>query len=370
MSTVVQFNVPSQHQSQGARHSALLHSFAEHRRFGDDVFWLKENAELLNILECTSAKTGAGTGATLEADALSAHQGFYNNVEKRMGFFPQYYRFLLSICLDLEDLGMDGNKGENLVNWVADQGMAHSEMSDLQRFEARRLMLRRGRDPLPDDGGLEGRMRAFCERSVGFAMPNKKAAYELTHTVFYLSEYGRKDPALGSDVRQSLENAGTLAFLDQNADLLAEVCVAMRYGGFVPAQIWENWLQRETHRFTIETGDVSAGPDDYHEYFVCNWLMAEAGHDVFAKRFAPDAMRFHAPQGRTGPLREMSECMFRLDDQRSEDWARMRGHVVETLSEEALAVLSAAEAASNDFDEFFSGFARVGMTKKVVGGVM
>ncbi|MDQ7070113.1 MAG: hypothetical protein Q9M48_05130 [Rhodobacterales bacterium] len=358
MSTVVQFNVPSQQQSQGARHSALLHSFAAHRRFGDDVFWLKENAELLNILECT--------GVALEDDALGAHESFYDNIEKRMGFFPQYYRFLLSICLDLEDLGMDGGKGEKMVNWVADQGMAQSEMSDLQRFEARRLMLRRGRDPLPGDLGLEDRMRGFCERSVAFAMPNKKAAYELTHTVFYLSEYGRKDPLLGADAKQSLENAGTLAFLDQNADLLAEVCVAMRYAGFPPAKIWENWVQRETHRFDVEIGDASAGHDDYHEYFVSNWLMALAGNDVFAKRFAPESMRFYAPQGRIAPLREMSECMFRLDDQRSDDWARMRGHVVETMSPEAMDVLNDAEAASNNFDAFFSGFARVGMAAGAV----
>ena len=53
MSNVIHLNVPSHRLGKPARRAALLASFAQHRRFGDDVFWLKENAELLNIMECT-----------------------------------------------------------------------------------------------------------------------------------------------------------------------------------------------------------------------------------------------------------------------------------------------------------------------------
>jgi len=168
MSNVIELNVPSRLQSLGAKRSALIASFASHRRFGDDVFWLKENAELLNILECSDA--------CLETSALAPHEGFYAQAEKRLGFFPQYYRFLLSICLDLEDLGMTGDKGETLCHWVAREGLADAELSDLQRAEARRLMQRRGIDPLPDDTGLNSRLHGFIDRSETFAMPNKKAA--------------------------------------------------------------------------------------------------------------------------------------------------------------------------------------------------
>lgn len=353
MSKVVQLNAPSQHQREADRHAALLRSFAQHRRFGDDVFWLKENAELLNILECT--------GAQLDEHALDAHRGFYAQVEKRLGFFPQYYRFLLSICLDLEDLGMDGNKGEVLVKWVADQGLAEMEMSDLQRGEARRLMLRRGCDPLPMDAGLDDRMRRFVDRSATFAMPNKKAAYELTHTIFYLSEYGRKNPNLGHGAAKSLDFAGTLAFLDQNADLLAEICVAMRFAGLTPPNIWENWLAQETHRFFVDAGPECSPHDDYHEFFVCNWQMSVSGRDAFAKRFEPGRMSFTRATNHVGPLREMSECMFRLDEDRCDDWGQMRGHVEENLNEETQSVLELAEAASHSFDAFFAGFSRVGL---------
>jgi len=357
MSNVIKLSVPSQRQSHAARRSALIASFAQHRRFGDDVFWLKENAELLNILECTSETTGA----RLETDALAPHEGFYAQVEKRLGFFPQYYRFLLSICLDLEDLGMAGHKGEALCHWVAREGLADAEMSDLQRAEARRLMQRRGIDPLPDDTGLINRLHNFIDRSETFAMPNKKAAYELTHIVFYLSEYGRRDPGLSPAAITSLEFAGILAYLDQNADLLAEICVAMRFAGVEPSEIWETWLEREVHRFDVATGAHVSTTDEYHDYFVCNWLMAVSGRDAFVKEAHYDRMAFYRAEAFNGPLREMSQTMFQLEDQRSSDWQVMRGHVEDVLSETAYDILNEAEASSDKFEAFFAGFARTGL---------
>ena len=173
------------------------------------------------------------------------------------------YRFLLSICLDLEDLGLPGDKGEALAHWVDTQELPEAELSDLQRAEARRLLARRGVRALDWDVGLEDRLRRFVNRSETFAMPNKKAAYELTHIVFYLSEYGRRDPNLDQAAITSLEYAGILAYLDQNADLLAEICVALRYTGQTPSPIWEDWLEREVHRFKIATGPQADPQDDY-----------------------------------------------------------------------------------------------------------
>lgn len=355
MSNVIRLNVPSQQQSAPARRSALIASFAGHRRFGDDVFWLKENAELLNILECT--------GLRLEDQALAPFEGFHAQVENRLEFFPQYYRFLLSICLDLEDLGMDGNKSEALVHWAARKGLAEAELSDLQRAEARRLMQRRGVDPMAQDTGLEDRLRRFVAHSDSFAMPNKKAAYELTHIVFYLSEYGRHDPQLCDGAVTSLEYAGLLAFLDQNADLLAEICVAMRFAGARPKEIWETWLERETHRFSVSTGAGVSTVDDYHDYFVCNWLMAMSGGDAFRKEATHDRMSFWRAPPCAGPLRGMSECLFRMADTRSADWEVMRPFVVDGLTEDGVDILAEAEASSDRFAEFFAGFARAGQSR-------
>lgn len=353
MSNVITLNVPSQRQGARTRRSALIASFAQHRRFGDDVFWLKENAELLNILECS--------GLALEEEALVPHRGFYDQVESRMGFFPQYYRFLLSLCLDLEDLGMEGNKGEILAAWVNAQGLAEAELSDLQRAEARRLLARRGIEALEWDQSLTERLHRFINRSETFSMPNKKAAYELTHIVFYLSEYGRKDPALDRVAITSLEYAGILAYLDQNADLLAEICVALRFAGTEPSQIWENWLERETHLFQVSSGDHVSPADDYHDYFVCNWLMAASGRDSFVKPAEWGKMAFTRATTFAAPLREMSEAMFRMEEQRSDDWQIMRPHLENALSETGHDILVEAQMSSDKFESFFAGFARTGL---------
>ena len=104
MTNVIQLTRPSRINPQEARLGALLSCFAEHRRYGDDVFWLKENAEILNILECTGIAPGEA--------ALETYAPFYESVEKRLRFFPQYYRFFLSMALDLEDLGSAGGAKE------------------------------------------------------------------------------------------------------------------------------------------------------------------------------------------------------------------------------------------------------------------
>ena len=352
MTNIVQLSVPSQRLPDPIRQAALMQSFALHRRFGDDVFWLKENAELLNILESTDAK--------VDPSGLAAYAGFYRDVEKRIQFFPQYYRFLLSICLDLEDLGMPGNKAESLVHWAAKQGLAEAELSDLQRMEARRLMARRGVDPLPQDGGLNDRMRAFMARSATFSMPNKKAAYELTHAVFYLSRYGRQDPELCGQSRDSLEFVGLLAYLEQNADLLAEVCIALAHGGFDVPDAWSDWLVRHTQMFAVETGEAASTQDDYHEFLVCNWMLATTGHRPFVKPLVTQRLCFCRGDGAAGPLRELSGCRYQLDEKRAPDWTSMRPVVLDHLSDNARSVVTQAESSCTNFNAFFEGFARAG----------
>ena len=265
MTNVIHLTVPSRIAPLEARITALLGAFAEHRRIGDDVFWLKENAELLNILECT--------GQSVAPEALARHAGFYAQALQRLQFFPQYYRFLLSLSLDLEDLGMPGDQAQRMVDFAAREGLAEAELSDLQRAEARRLMTRRGVDPIRDDG-LNDRLRAFCARTKTFALPNKKAAYELTHIVYYLSEYGRRDPDLPEAALQSLHFAGLTAFLDQNADLLAEICIALRYAGQQPPAVWTSWLEQETAAYRVHEESQGSINDDYHEFLVCNWHQA------------------------------------------------------------------------------------------------
>jgi len=355
MGDIVRLNVPFRQSTKVTRQAALVTAFATQRRSPDDVFWMKENAELLNVLDAT--------GAGQDPETLAVHLAFYDDIENRLGFFPQYYRFLLSICFDLEDLGIGGHKGEKLANWVARSGLAEAELSDLQRAEARRLCQRRGVDPLPRDTGLNDRLRGFARRSETFAMPNKKAAYELTHIVFYLSEYGRCDPGLDAVFIDSLSFAGTLAFLDMNLDLLSEICIALRFAGTTPPQIWEMWIAEQAARFGIETAGAAGVADDYHQFLMVNWHQSLVGQGGFALHVPEGPIVFRQPHPGPGSLRELSECMYGLGDRRSADWPAMKTAIHDKLSSEARSVLNLAESATDRFDAFFAGFARTGLAR-------
>ncbi|WP_010138529.1 DUF6902 family protein [Oceanicola sp. S124] len=362
MSNIVHLTFPARSQGRAARRAALLDRFASARRAPDDVFWLKENAEILNILECTGQTRATGL---LEEAALAPYAKVYDALEKRLGFFPQYYRFFLSIALDLEALGMPGNKAEGLVHWAHAQDLAGAELSDLQRAEARRLMLRRGVDPCgtaADSEALTERLHAFLSRSRTFMIPNKKAAYELTHILFYLSEYGRKSTQFSRATHESLNFAGTLAYLDLNADLLAEICVAMRHVGLTPPEAWETWLARETNGFTVEARESAMAQDDYHEFLVCNWALATAGTESFRHAVTEGQVTFRAAPRPVAPLRLMSQCLIGMDAARSADWSRMQAPIEDALAEPwAITHLGRAAEACTDFDAFFAGFARAGV---------
>ena len=352
MSNIITLNAPPRRQRLSERTGALIDCFARQRRIMDDVFWLKENAELLNILECT--------GQAVSLDALGPHGEFYAALPDRITFFPQYYRFLLSIGLDLEDLGMPGDQMEGLCAWVAGQGLAEAELSDLQRAEARRLLARRGCATKAADAGLDDRLRAFINRPATFALPNKKAAYELTHIVFYLSEYGRRDPHLDANALISLEYAGILAHLDQNMDLLEEICVALRQAGQTPSPLWERAVRSNLAALNVmETDDVPLS-DAYHEYLVSSWALAAMGHDDSGDAVPRARCVFLREPASAGALRPLSAALLALTGARNGDWAAMQDSLYAMLDDSSAAVLHDTAEASAQFAAFFEGFARAG----------
>lgn len=349
MSNVIQFDFQRPAPVHSEQDTALAHCFSRHRRIGDDVFWLKENAEFLNIYETA--------GARFSENALEAYRPFYDQVESRLRFFPQYYRFLLSITLDLEALGMKGDKGAAICEWAHRQNLAEAELSDLQRAEAARLLSRGGVESAAADEALKERMRRFASNSATFSLPNKKAAYELTHIVFYLSEYGRRDPELSEEAIQSLMFAGTLAFIDENTDLLAEVCVALRFAGRAAPQAWDAWAHKMCRSFSVAPS--SAAPlDDYHEFLILNWLSLVSGRPAFEQELTPERLIFTGRKPATGALRAMSEYLYQLDDARVGDWNILRGDIAGQLGEDAYAHVLRAEEAYDDFGRFFELFAR------------
>ncbi|MEX0371172.1 MAG: hypothetical protein AB3N09_11110 [Tateyamaria sp.] len=350
MSNIISLNVPPRRQRLSERTQSLVNAFASHRRITDDVFWLKENAELLNILECTGSAVGPA--------ALQPHQLFYDQLQERLAFFPQYYRFLLSIGLDLEDLGMPGAQMEQLCHDVARKGLPDAELSDLQRAEARRLLARRGVVCAAADPGLDDRLRAFIGRSDTFALPNKKAAYELTHIVFYLSEYGRRDPCLSDAALRSLEYAGILAHLDQNIDLLAEVCIALQQARRTPDPIWVNAVRSALAGFEVVEDHDTPLSDDYHEYLVATWAVRTLGFDDSGAAVPNGRVVFRHPDCPASALRPMSAALFMAEQARSPQWGHMLDYVFGMMDDDAAATLEATIASTAEFDAFFEIFAR------------
>ncbi|MEM9968581.1 MAG: hypothetical protein AAF755_10825 [Pseudomonadota bacterium] len=328
----------------------LIACFAQRRQPETEVFWLKENAELLGIL--------AVTGQKLDRDALVPFAPFYNELPQRLEFFPQYYRFLISLCLDLETLGIEGDMGRQLCRWAQEHGLAEAELSDLQRAEARRLLARRDPKIALDADALAERLRAFMARSQTFAIPNRKAAYELTHIVFYLSNYGARDPGLEREALTSLEFAGIVAFLDQDMDLLAEICVALVYAGVEPSRLWQDAVVA-CHR-GIELTDARSGRyDAYHEYLVTGWAASLLVNDAFRTEVPEGRPCFYRPNTARSALGPLSTCLKDLGEGRLADWNLMKPHVMARLTPEAIGIVLNAERSTAHFESFFECFARV-----------
>lgn len=323
------------------------------RHAQSNVFWLKENAELLGMI--------SACGLTLPEDTLEAYKDIYSSIPDQMQLYPQYYRFWLSICLDLEDIGMAGDHGAYLCKWADDAGLADAELSDLQRAEARRLLNRRNVGEGVDAGPLGARLRHFIDRSGTFALPNKKAAYELTHIIFYMTDYGGRTAQLEPDALTSLEYAGVLAFLDQDMDLLAEICTALEYAGVTPSAVWTDAVGAAHRAMTLHSQPGAPLNDGFHAYLVTGWALQADGQCGFAASVPKGPLRIDADSGLQGALRPMSTWLGDTTQQprKRGDWEAVRMDILSRLDETKAAVLERAERSTPVFAAFFERFARV-----------
>lgn len=326
---------------------ALVQMLASGRRTRHDPFWLKENAELVQILAATET---TGTDLSPLSDAVA-------DLPREMRFFPQYYRLYLSLAVDLAALGVPGLAVADMAAFVRDEALAEVELSDTHRAEARLLMRRAGLD-LGADPGLEERLHRFATNARAFCVPNRRAAYDLTHIVFHASDYGRSRLARDADRRLSLIHAGMIAWLEDNLDLLAEVVIALRLSGEDAPSLWAATVCRGARDVEfLPAGRGVRLEDDCHQYLVANWAASILGQGLFLDGVPADAsvVRQSRPPGPA--LRELSLALLDMGDGRSGDWARMRWRLWSKLAEPSRNRLSAIEAMP-EFEGFFEGFAR------------
>ncbi|NNC37675.1 MAG: hypothetical protein EX271_05370 [Acidimicrobiales bacterium] len=284
----------------------IIEAFAQTRHQGLSFPFLKENGELLSI----SAKSGLAFSPA----SLDLYRDLYNNALNLCEIYPQFFRFFLGITLDLETLGMQGNMGDNLVKYVLDRDLYSQETSDTRRLEIINMLAMKGKEPNyhsdPKDA-LVNRVRTFFSNPNQFVKFNKPLFYELTHIVFFLTDFGKRDFEDCEALIKTLTNVGLIAFLDDDTDLLSEVCLCFSYLKTPAPEIWKskcaNSIATIKIRFVDADNSQALPPvDEYHAYIVINWLIQSIGGNAFAQEFKNGVPIFEKTDQQDSPLAVLS----------------------------------------------------------------
>ena len=268
--------------------------------------FLKENGELLSI--CVNA------GILIEPRALNLYQDFYSNAYKLTERYPQYYRFTLGMILDLERGGMRGDESRKIAQFVTDENLVEFDTSDVRKLETLTMLEQAGQlcpnyQRLYDD--IVARIEGFIKNPDWFMKFNKPLFYDLTHIVFFLTDFGSKAAPLKNDIHSCLIYMGLLAILDNDADLLSEVCLCLKYLALEIPKFWDDYLSDYAGHIRVtfdESVASSLNPsvDEYHIYLVLNAYLASQGQGVFSDKFHSRAPRFSLPNTPQSLLSKLS----------------------------------------------------------------
>ena len=291
--------------------TGTVRAFASQRNNELSLAYLKENGELLTI--------AASSGLLLEPAAFAYYRSFYDNALQTCKFFPQYFRFILAIVLNLEDLGYEGNTGTKICDYVARQGFLDYDTSDIRRFEILTLLARRREDgPIEREYRqyLTGSVDKFISRPDHFIKFNRPLFYDLTHFIFFLTKYGQTESPLKNSPLECLTNVGILALLDDDVDLLAEICVCFRFLGEKPPPFWLTYVEDALSKVIITydnsvTSALNSATDDYHPYIIMNWLLALRQQPTFTERFKGRTPYFLMPEREAGVLSILSDALYK-----------------------------------------------------------
>ena len=334
-----------------------VQAFAVKRNNELSFAYLKENGELLSI--------AASSGLLLEPAALEHYRVFYDNALPTCKFFPQYFRFILGIVMDLENLGYQGNTGEKICEYVVQQGYLDYETSDTRRLEILTLLARRR-----PDGTLEKSYRnkliqsidKFISRPEHFVVFNKPLFYELTHFIFFLTNYGEAPCPLKNPPIEALTNVGILALLDDDVDLLSEICICFKFLGEKPPIFWETYVENSLSdiKITFDTSFASvmnSAIDEYHAYFMMNWLLALRKLPTFTEKFNGRTPNFSLPQKELAVLPILSNALYATRIEKT----MTKGECAESLvrlSPNNISLLSGALASTPQTEKLLSHYSQ------------
>jgi len=290
----------------------IVKAFAKLRNEGLNFSFLKENGELLQI--------AATSGMKMESQSLGLYQDMYGNVLKLCELYPPFYRFFLAITLDLEALGMPGHMGEALTDYVINKNLFDYETSDTRRWEILNLLERTEREPkvrFDTRAELEKRAHGFFNTPDQYTKFNRPIFYEFTHIIFFWTNYGKTPFSPTPELLKSLTYIGLLSYLDDDFDLLAEVCMCFKFVGKVAPEPWIcacepglNTLKIEFHdRKNISAGSIA---DEYHIYLVLNWFLKQFGKEAFVEKFERGVPFFTKKAPTQSALSALSQVLHKM----------------------------------------------------------
>jgi len=334
-----------------------VRTFAINRNSELTFAYLKENGELLSI--------AASSNLLLEPAARELYRKFYDSAFQTCELLPQYFRFILAIVMDLEDLGYVGNVGKRICEYVVKQDYLDYETSDTRRLEILTLLARR----IPD-GAIERNYRDQLEQSVDkfiskpdhFVKFNKPLFYELTHFIFFLTNYGTNKIQLKNSPIECLTNVGILALLDNDVDLLAEICICFKFLGETPPAFWEQYVESSLSEVTITfdasiQSAINGATDEYHAYFMMNWFLALRKQPTFTEKFNGRTPCFSLPQKEPSVLSILSDSLYKTQVGRTMSTQECVGSLA-TLSQCNKALLSNALGATPQTEKLLSKYSQ------------
>jgi len=243
--------------------------------------YLKENGELLSITQTS--------GLSLSNRSLDLYRNSYDKLVEYYKLYPAFIRFFWAFALDLERLGMKGDISQTLTHKVLEDRVFDFETSDTRRWEYINLMGYSGREvPFRHDSreALEARTCAFFDEPDRFTKYNRPLFYDLTHIIFFWTNYGKTPFSPSDSLMTSLSYMGLLSYLDQDTDLLAEICLCFQFLGQSPPHSWLELCFEDLTTIHVQGLDTAMTPahrsqDEYHIYVVLNWLRAFNGLPSF-----------------------------------------------------------------------------------------
>jgi len=306
-------------------------AFAVSRHKGLSFPYLKENGELLSI--------AANSGLIIEPRALELYREFYDTSFEILSLYPQFFRFIFAMTLDLEALGMVGDKSAEISNYIISNNLISFETSDTRRLEILHLLARGGKVPAicgDSPEALKQRIHSFISHSDQFTKFNRPFFYELTHLIFFLTDYGKEKTQVTPEMIQSLLNVGLLAILDNDADLLSEICLCLKFLDQEPPELWIDYCESTLENMKIEYAGsnttIEQTPDDYHMYFVANWLMKVDGRQAFSEQFLTGTPYFRKPKKAQSVLSCLSQTMHSVMMSRPKNKIEATYKITSTLS--------------------------------------